>query len=187
MAHRLGPRERLINAATELTYKQGVDVGTDAILKKADVARASLYQHFQSKDGLVAAVLENSTQDDLEKYKQVLERGGDDPKARVLAVFDWLETVVAKPSFRGCRYIAAETGLTDARHPGHSIIHEYAIRLQELFAAELRSLHHPAPEFGALQLVTLIHGILSASLLGDPNDVVAAARLLAESVLSQSR
>lgn len=185
MAHRLGPRERLISAATELTYRHGVEVGTDAILKKADVARASLYQHFQGKDGLVTAVLERSTRDDLERYRNILTGAGDDPRERILAVFDWLDTVVTRPSFRGCRYIAAETGLPNARHPAHQIIHDYAAQLRELFATELRALNHPTPDTGALQIVTLIHGILSTSLLDNSTDVVAAARSLAEAVLSQ--
>ncbi|MFD0889640.1 TetR/AcrR family transcriptional regulator, partial [Streptosporangium algeriense] len=48
-----GPRERLLEAAGELTYRQGVGVGVDALLKAANVARRSLYEHFGGKDGLV--------------------------------------------------------------------------------------------------------------------------------------
>ena len=35
----------------------GASVGVDALLKEANVARRSLYEHFGGKDGLVAAVL----------------------------------------------------------------------------------------------------------------------------------
>ncbi|MFD8637974.1 TetR/AcrR family transcriptional regulator [Streptomyces sp. NPDC059656] len=59
-----GPRERLLLAAQELTYTQGVGVGVDALLKAAGVARRSLYEHFGGKDGLIAEVLRRSTAED---------------------------------------------------------------------------------------------------------------------------
>jgi AcrR family transcriptional regulator len=59
---RPGPRERLIEAGHELTYNQGLGVGVDAILAKADVARRSLYEHFGGKDGLLIEVSESRRQ-----------------------------------------------------------------------------------------------------------------------------
>ena len=84
------PRERLLAAAKELTYRQGVGVGVDAILKEAKVARRSLYEHFGGKDGLIAEVLRLTTAEDEELYRQTMQTAGDDPRARLLAIFDML-------------------------------------------------------------------------------------------------
>lgn len=55
---RAAPRERLLAAADELFYAEGIcTVGVDRILKQADVARASLYTTYGSKDELVRAYL----------------------------------------------------------------------------------------------------------------------------------
>jgi AcrR family transcriptional regulator len=52
-------RERLLAAANELFYNEGVHtVGIDRIIEHAGVAKASLYNTFGSKDELVRAYLE---------------------------------------------------------------------------------------------------------------------------------
>src|ERR1700743_3763533 len=49
-------RERLLAAADELFYTEGVQsVGVERILERAGVAKASLYKLFGDKDGLVLA------------------------------------------------------------------------------------------------------------------------------------
>ncbi|MGW7190839.1 TetR/AcrR family transcriptional regulator, partial [Streptomyces sp. NPDC054838] len=140
---RPGPRERLLLAAQELTYSQGVGVGVDALLKAAGVARRSLYEHFGGKDGLVAEVLRRSTAEDAEQYRATMDAAGDDPRARLLAVFDRLGHVAAAPDFHGCRYLAADLALIDQEHPGHEVTRAYRRTLHGLFAAELTALGHP--------------------------------------------
>src|SRR4051812_32785581 len=57
-ADRPAPRERLLAAADDLFYGEGVcSVGVDRILREADVARASLYSSYGSKQELVKAYL----------------------------------------------------------------------------------------------------------------------------------
>ena len=56
---RPSPRQRLLKAATRLFTTEGIRViGIDRILREADVAKASLYSLFGSKDNLVIACLE---------------------------------------------------------------------------------------------------------------------------------
>ena len=56
--HRASARERLLAAADELFYSEGVQtVGIDRIIEHAGVAKASLYNLFGSKEALVAAYL----------------------------------------------------------------------------------------------------------------------------------
>ncbi len=55
----LSARERLLEAANELFYDEGVHtVGIDRVIERAGVAKASLYNTFGSKDELVRAYLE---------------------------------------------------------------------------------------------------------------------------------
>ena len=52
-------RERLLAAAEELFTEHGIAAtGVDAVLRRAQVAPATLYAHFGGKDHLVAAYLE---------------------------------------------------------------------------------------------------------------------------------
>src|SRR5260370_38714534 len=75
-----GPRERLLSSARELTYRNGVGVGVDAILEDAGVARRSLYQHFGGKDGLIAQTLRPTADVHEHRYRHPLAPGGTHPR-----------------------------------------------------------------------------------------------------------
>lgn len=178
-----GPRERLLQAAQDLTYAQGMAVGVDALLKAANVARRSLYEHFGGKDGLITEVLRRATDADETWYRETMQAAGDDPRKRVLAVFDGLATIVDSTDFRGCRYLAADLALADPEHPAHEVTRDYRERLHRLFRAELVALDHPRPDDAAAQLVLVIDGLLAAAATRPSVQPVALARGLAEKIL----
>ncbi|MFZ0666503.1 MAG: TetR/AcrR family transcriptional regulator [Acidimicrobiales bacterium] len=107
--HRASARERLLDAANELFYTEGVQtVGIDRIIERAGVAKASLYNLFGSKEELVAAYLASrhdlTTSRITEAIKQV-----DDPRQKILTVFDSQAQQYEQPDFNGCAFIAAST------------------------------------------------------------------------------
>lgn len=69
--NRPSPRTRLLNSATKLFDTEGIRViGIDRILRDADVAKASLYSLFGSKDALVTAYIEKLDEDFREDWQQ---------------------------------------------------------------------------------------------------------------------
>jgi AcrR family transcriptional regulator len=116
-AEQLGPRERILRAASDLFYRQGIRaVGVDAIIASARVAKASFYHHFQSKDDLVVAWLQTDAARWLDRVAAETERRTQDPQERLLVFFDVVEDLVDEAGFRGCPYLntaaelRAETG-----------------------------------------------------------------------------
>ncbi|WP_436775152.1 TetR/AcrR family transcriptional regulator [Yinghuangia sp. YIM S09857] len=178
-----GPRERLLRAAQDLMYDQGVGVGVDALLKTANVARRSLYEHFGGKDGLIAEVLRRSTTEDEEQYRATMAAAGDDPRARLLAVVDRLGEVASAPGFHGCRYLAADLALTDPDHPGHEVTRAYRRTVHGLFTDELAALGHHRPGFAADQLLMVVDGLLAAGATRSDSQTAPAARELAEHII----
>ena len=64
-AERASARERLLAAASELFYAEGIHtVGVDRIVERAGVAKATLYTLFGSKDGLIRAYLQGPPRPD---------------------------------------------------------------------------------------------------------------------------
>jgi AcrR family transcriptional regulator len=177
------PRERLLAAARELTYRHGMGVGVDAILKEAKVARRSLYEHFGGKDGLIAEMLRMTTAEDEALYDQVMQAAGDDPRARLLAIFDMLARVIEEPDFRGCRYLSADLALTDPDHPAHGITRRHREHLHELLADELVKLGHHQPAAAADQLLLLMDGTLAAGATRPDTNPARLGRQLAEQVI----
>jgi AcrR family transcriptional regulator len=106
-ATRPSARERLLAAADELFYRDGVhSTGIDAVIEKAGVAKGSLYYIFGGKDELVAAYLRRRH----EAFRQQVEAaqaGIDDPAEKILALFDTLGDYVSLPEFRGCPFDSA--------------------------------------------------------------------------------
>src|ERR1700694_4945482 len=100
-------RDRLLAAADELFYSEGVHVvGIDRIVERAGVAKASLYSTFGSKDELVRAYLEKHFRRRQERVARVLA-AYNTPKERLLGLFAEVEESLAGSEFRGCRFISA--------------------------------------------------------------------------------
>jgi AcrR family transcriptional regulator len=158
----------------------------DAILEDAGVARRSLYQHFGGKDGLIAASLLDSCEKDVERYTAALDTA-DDPRARVLAVFDGLDTTTSSASFRGCRYVSAAHALKDPDHPAHAATRAYTERLRALFEEELTNLGHPDPAGGSDQILVLIEGVLVLGVIFPASHPACSVRPLVEHILDAGR
>src|SRR5216683_8348151 len=84
---RLSARERLLAAADELFYAEGVHVvGIDRIVERAGVAKASLYSIFGSKDELVRAYLDEHFRRRQMRIARILAVNNT-PRERILGVF----------------------------------------------------------------------------------------------------
>ncbi len=106
---RASARERLLAAADELFYAEGVQtVGIDRIIERAGVAKASLYNVFGSKEELVAAYLASRHDRTTSRLAQAIEKF-DDPRQKILAVFDAQAEQFEQPDFNGCAFMAAST------------------------------------------------------------------------------
>jgi AcrR family transcriptional regulator len=130
-----GPRERLLEAAATLTYREGVGIGVEALCKAAGVSKRSMYQLFQSKDELLAASLERRTS----AYVAALLPASDDdrsPRERILHVFEQVEAQSRAPGFHGCPYLAAQIELKDQSHPASRVAHGVKANLTAFFRAE---------------------------------------------------
>src|SRR5579859_8060505 len=114
-------RERLLEAANELFYDEGVHtVGIDRVLERAGVAKASLYSTFGSKDELVRAYLERRAMSRREKLRARIADSAD-PRARILTIFDYLEETAAEPTFRGCAFVNACAERTREASPTQAV------------------------------------------------------------------
>ncbi|WKS60748.1 TetR/AcrR family transcriptional regulator [Corynebacterium accolens] len=105
--NRPSPRSRLLESATKLFKTEGIRViGIDRILREADVAKASLYSLFGSKDALVIAYVESLD----EQFRQDWEQrtaAMQDPDQKILAFFDKVIEEEPEEGFRGSHFLNA--------------------------------------------------------------------------------
>ena len=101
-------RERLMRAASYLFCNHGfAATGIDTILARAETAKATLYNHFASKEELIAAVLQAEGETWREWFFGRLAQVEGSARDRLLAVFDVLQDWFADPGFYGCPFINA--------------------------------------------------------------------------------
>ncbi|GAA4596661.1 AcrR family transcriptional regulator [Actinoplanes octamycinicus] len=179
---RRSARERLLAAADELFYAEGVHtVGIDRVIERAGVAKASLYSAFGNKDGLVRAYLQGRHE---ERQARILRRvhAHDDPRDRLLAVFDSLAESAAKPGFRGCAFYNA-----GAEADPHGVVREESDAsrawTRQLFTDLAREAGAPDPAALAAQLVILYDGAMVGARQDPGPAAVHQARVIAAALL----
>lgn len=138
-------RERLLDAAAELFYQEGVHVGVDALCRAAGVSKRSMYQLFGSKDEVVAASLQRTASG----YAAALPPADDDAepaRERILQVFRNLEKRAEDPRFQGCPFVAAAVELKSPQHPASEVARRQKDLLTAFFQreAERGGAHDPA-------------------------------------------
>ncbi|MGJ7906647.1 TetR/AcrR family transcriptional regulator [Actinopolyspora sp. H202] len=177
-------RERLLEAASELFYRHGIRaVGIDTVIERAGVAKMSLYNHFSSKDELVAAYLERREQRWGAFFDSELQRIGGTVADRVLAAFDILASWLERECPRGCAFGNAEAELADPTHPAQEVIEADKARLREWLTELVAASGSADPELVAEQLFLLWEGVLVTSGTGRVRDPVAAAKQAAARLL----
>jgi AcrR family transcriptional regulator len=109
-------KDRILDTASRLFYDQGYHVtGINQIIDEADIARASLYNHFASKTDLLLAYLDR-THDlwfrELENTLAPLSTSRD----KLLALFDFRIQRQRNSGYRGCHFnkITAEASEDEA-------------------------------------------------------------------------
>jgi AcrR family transcriptional regulator len=95
-------REHIINVASDLFYVNGYNAtGINEIIAKSDIAKATLYSHFASKDELCIAHLKKMNSDFMEGLDSFI-RSKRDIKQQILGIFDYLREMYYKDGFNGC-------------------------------------------------------------------------------------
>ena len=119
MAGRPSARDALLGATSELTYARGITgTGVDAIAARAGVTKRTLYQHFGSKDRLVAEALsDRSGRALLNLEANARRRSEETGELVILAFFDVIENALRTRTIGGCAFINASLEINRPGHP----------------------------------------------------------------------
>ncbi|GGS24332.1 TetR family transcriptional regulator [Streptomyces humidus] len=159
------PRERLLEAAATLTYRDGVGVGIEALCKAAGVSKRSMYQLFESKDELLAASLERRASVFVARLLPAADAGLSS-RERILYVFEQVESQAGAPEFRGCPYLAVQIELKDQSHPASQVAHRVKENLTAFFRAEAEQGGASDPDLLARQLSLVFDGASARAGIG---------------------
>jgi AcrR family transcriptional regulator len=182
----------LIEAATELFNEHGFHaVGLDQILTRVGVTKTTFYNHFESKDALVIAVLhERDTKETADWLGVMRARAQGDPKQEILALFDLVEEWLASPEFRGCMFLKAASEYpspNDAVHQA-AMIHGERLFREIRQRAQRGGARDPDALAGQMMLL-LVGAIMSKTIRGESGgarSVRAAAGVIVEAAMGRA-
>ena len=172
----------MVDAADELFYARGIRaVGMDDVRNAAGVSLKRLYSLFPGKDSLVAGRAPQAARDVDRGPDRGRRRRLEDPRDRLLAVYDYLAEWFAEDDFRGCGFINA-FGELGATSPD---VAAYAREHKRTFQKQLAELVAEAGVDASLapQLAILAEGAQTTAAIEGSPDAAAHARRAAETLI----
>jgi AcrR family transcriptional regulator len=163
-------KERILETADRLFYRQGIRaVGVDTIAAEIGISKRTLYNHFPSKDDLIAAYLTRRS-----KLPSKSERPALD---QILGAFDRLDRSFGSDEFRGCPFVNAVAELGEDVNP---VVKEIARTFKEgrraWFVGLLKELKLRNANALATQLAILVDGAIAADLVRQDKSAARAAK-----------
>jgi len=180
-------REKLIQAGHEIFYREGfLAVGLDRLLNEVGCSKQTFYNHFESKDDLIVAVIDEHHRWWSSELRDRIQRAaGPDPRGQLLAIFDVLYEIMHDPAYRGCIFINAAVDFPQPHHPAH----QSARRAKADGLALLEDLARRAGAADPLALAQevdmVIEGALVTHQVASETNVCAIARRATETLLEK--
>jgi len=169
-------RLKILDAAYGLMWRQGfLRVSMDEIALRAGVTKRTLYQHFPSKDDLLAATLAHSSELAIGRLRAFPHSG---TAAEFLdAFFGELADWAAKPRWSGGGFTRVVMELADLRgHPARSIARKHKKAVEDWLTGVLAARRVSSAADRAREIMLLMEGAMALMLIhGDRTYAGAAA------------
>jgi len=178
-------REQIVTEALKLFYQNGFNAtGIDQIISDAKVSKKTLYNHFKSKDELILATLRKRDEMFRNHLMRETERMTENPKERLLAVFDVVEAWFKEKDFSGCMFINASAEFSDQDNPSHIVCAEHKRLVRDYIQKLAIQAKMDDPEELSKQLNLLIEGAIVEAYVSGSKDSASRAKTIAASLLN---
>jgi AcrR family transcriptional regulator len=179
------PKERLLETASKLFYTQGYnETGINQILEEANVAKASLYLHFGSKEDLGVEYIKGVREEWFSSLNNFIYAKRK-PKEQILAIFDFLDINMKKNSFQGCRFLNLLTEIDNKSNKIQNQVVEHKAKLRMLFSSLTSQIEESLiiPNPGDI-LYLLFEGAIVEAKVYKENWPITTARQAAKTLLT---
>jgi len=162
-------KDRILQTADRLFYLQGIRaIGVDTIAAEIGISKRTLYNHFPSKDALIAAYLAR---------RFVQPRPSEKPPVeQILGTFDSLERRFSAKDFRGCPFVNAVAELGSEDQSVRKIAVEFKESRRLWFRDLLVQMGVANAEALATQLAVLVDGSIAQDLVRNDPAMARAAK-----------
>jgi AcrR family transcriptional regulator len=176
---RSNTRRSILEAAYELFYRKGFGrVSVDEIADLAKVTKRTLYYHFESKDQLVASMLDFQRELAIARIRKHESRYSDDVDEIIAVLFSELARWSRRPGWTGAGFTRIVMELADLPgHPARAVARRHKAEVESWYAEMLSKANVPVPSERARELAILLEGAGALMLIsGDRSYAETAAR-----------
>lgn len=182
----IATRDRILAAAYAQFYRSGfARVSMDAIAKAAGVTKRSVYYHFESKDALAGAALENQQSHMLALFRSWGEAPAASAAEFVTRLFENLDNWSRNRHWTGSGFTRMAFELADMPgHPVRRVSRNHKRSVERWLAEKLSTYGLTDADQAAREIVILIEGTMSLTLIHGTSEFAKtagnAARTLVE-------
>ncbi|WP_080778451.1 TetR/AcrR family transcriptional regulator [Chryseobacterium phocaeense] len=174
--------DKILDTADRLFYSQGYsNTGINQIIDEADIAKGSLYKHFETKTDLLVAYVQRTHELWFTRLEAAINEIAD-PKEKLLALFDHHTRRQEVRQFGGCPFIKAndEAGTDDPRFLAE--IQAQKIHSKEFIKILVENSGHKKflsdEELAETIYIMLEGSIVTASVFKNAEEIQAAKKII---------
>ena len=181
-------KDRILQSAYSLFYREGfARVSVDAIAARAKVTKRTVYYHFQSKDEIIAAALDGQHEYLVQQYQRWLGPETSNPAHMVGLLFGELKNWADEKHWLGSGYSRIAAELADMPgHPARLAAHSHKGSIEKWLSDRLATTGLTNPSEVAQQIMILIEGSMSLSLIHGDTGYIETAQAAAVCLLSKA-
>ncbi len=169
---RLSSKDRIIEAANDLFYRQGYhQTGINQIIEESGVAKATFYSNFKSKEDLGVEYLRERDRVDTNATKNMVN-GIADPFQKYMSIINGLLEYMKATDFRGCAFGNMAVEITDPNHPMRKEVKLHDDRFRSILKDVIQDLKDSSPKYQHLdvdQLVDTYHLVVEGAIVASKN------------------
>ncbi len=171
------PRERILDKASVLFHQQGYNsTGINQIIAEANVAKASFYQHFKTKDDLCVEFLNRRHQYWFDEFSNYITKPNK-LKLKVVAAFDFVIYMNEKENFRGCSFLNILSEISKEQENILAVIQSHKNDLRNFFKDLIED------DLLATHVYLLFESAIIESQLFKSNEIVNKSKAIIKSLI----
>lgn len=179
-------REDLIDTAIGLFCEHGYHgTGIDRIISEAGVSKKTLYTHFRSKEELIMAALRKYDGLFRNDFMRQVDRAGETPGEKLLAVFDVAEDWFDQKKFFGCMFINVIGEYSQNESPIRDISKQFKRSMREFIKELCVQAGASEPDLLADQLALLLEGAIVTAQVSQKIGAAETAKEIARRLIDQ--
>jgi AcrR family transcriptional regulator len=180
-------RQKLVETARKRFYRDGFrNVGIDQILSEVGISKTAFYKHFECKEDLMLAALEDQDRWVQNTFLEMVRtRGGETGVGQLNALFDVVDEIIHSDDFQGCIFVNVAMEFPLQHDPAHLAAARSKKAIEDLVAEIAARAGAADPRGLAQELCLVMEGVyVTRHVTGKP-ETIDIARRIAQRIIAQ--